>query len=283
MDQKPRLPISMTFPDSVSIPSLLENKRVPKPKAVRPISVQNITHMIQQKYIIRMQLTRAHIEEFEKKQLFHGYISLEKHHDDKFTQQHNHQQQQQQQQSLSQTRKIMRNLILDNGTRKRAYKCIFQKGENGNPEWPIKTDIWCKHCSHPFNNPPIGIPQSFQIIDGIHYYEMSHKFFCSFNCTLAYILNCPDRRVDKCTDADIIEQISLLNMLCSESSGTPLTDFKITPAPPPDILKVFGGRYSIDEYREKFYDGSVFFVYMPPIIPIINIIEEHIPLDDQNV
>jgi hypothetical protein len=58
--------------------------------------------------------------------------------------------------------------------------------------------------------------------------------------------------------------------ILNDDSKTP-----IIPAPPKQSLNMFGGPFSIEEYRNSFQKINVNFHYMlPPMIPIIGILEE---------
>jgi hypothetical protein len=54
---------------------------------------------------------------------------------------------------------------------------------------------------------------------------------------------------------------------------TPLNT-KIKPAPSRSVLKVFGGKISIEEYRANFLQNSVYHVYKYPMISINYNLEE---------
>jgi hypothetical protein len=91
-------------------------------------------------------------------------------------------------------------------------------------------------------------------------------FFCSFNCSAAY-------NFDK-SYPDKWERYSLLHLLYKKTYD----NFKkILLSPPKEVLQVFGGHMSIDEYRRNLITNQRSYkVVYPPIISIIPKIEENI-------
>ena len=107
---------------------------------------------------------------------------------------------------------------------------------------PEKTDIWCWWCCHPFENKPVSMPISYD--NSKDTFELM-GVFCSFSCCKAYILSSPiyDKPI-------IIGNIKVL----AKKMGQ---DYKkrIVVAPPRQLLKVFGGDLTIDEFRKKCNDN----------------------------
>jgi hypothetical protein len=96
-----------------------------------------------------------------------------------------------------------------------------------------KTKIACWWCTLNFDTIPCFIPEK--------YYE--GKFyvfgnFCSYNCSLAYIL--------KDDDYKVANRVSLIKRLYSELYETIEPLF---PSPPKELLNKFGGPFTIEEYR----------------------------------
>jgi len=147
---------------------------------------------------------------------------------------------------------------------KKNLKNIMYEFINANNEkvWPETTSIYCWWCCHPFTWMPCALPE----------YYKKEKFyvngcFCSFNCTASY-------NFSKCDD-DIWERYSLLNLMYKKLYNTKFV--KVNLAPPREILKIFGGYMSIDEFRENsLKNEKVFTVINPPLISIIPKIEENI-------
>jgi hypothetical protein len=152
-------------------------------------------------------------------------------------------------------------LFLNNdNSKKRIIQIMFEFIDSKNKnEWPINTNIYCMWCCHPFDWSPCAIPQSY-----IDEKFMVSGCYCSFNCAASYIFN---EKV-----STMWEKYSLLNLMYKKIYGTPFV--KIPLAPPRQLLKIFGGILTIEEFREnsqKFYK-----VVEPPLIPILPKVEENI-------
>jgi len=135
---------------------------------------------------------------------------------------------------------------------------------NKNKTWPVKTNLYCLWCCHPFDTPPVPLPLKLVrnkfFVDGC---------FCSFNCSAAY-------NFDK-SYPDKWERYSLLHLLYKKIYETSFR--KILLAPPKEVLKVFGGHMSITEYRKNLITNEKSFkIISPPIISIIPKIEENITM-----
>jgi len=147
---------------------------------------------------------------------------------------------------------------------KKNLKNIMYEFINANNDkvWPETTNIYCWWCCHPFTWMPCALPE----------YLKKDKFyvngcFCTFNCAASY-------NFSKCDD-DIWERYSLLNLMYKKIYNTKF--IKINLAPPREILKIFGGYMSIDEFRENSHrNDKTFTVINPPLISIIPKIEENI-------
>lgn len=132
---------------------------------------------------------------------------------------------------------------------------------NSRKEWPTKTNVHCWWCCHPFDTPPCAIPQKYH--KGVfHLYGC----FCSFNCAAAYNF---DKKYDH-----MWESYSLLHLLYKKMYDK---DFKkIIPAPPKEVLKIFGGILSIEEYRENLISNTIMYrIITPPMISIVPKLEEN--------
>jgi hypothetical protein len=133
---------------------------------------------------------------------------------------------------------------------------------NNDKTWPETTNIYCWWCCHPFKGSPCALPE----------YYKKEKFyvngcFCSFNCTASYNFSK--------NDDDIWERYSLLNLMYKKLYNYKF--IKINLAPPREILKIFGGYLSIEEFRENSLKSEkTFSIINPPLISIIPKIEENI-------
>jgi hypothetical protein len=128
---------------------------------------------------------------------------------------------------------------------------------NNNGAWPSSVKIACLWCTECFNNTPYGIP-----IKCTNDKYQLYGNFCSPECAAAY-------NFDNFSKEDNVwEYYSLLNHVYGN-------DREIKVAPPRLALKKFGGKLSINEFREcnsnytKTYE-----VTEPPFIPVIPTLEE---------
>lgn len=101
---------------------------------------------------------------------------------------------------------------------------------------PEKTDVWCWWCCHPFDSLPLAIP--------LQYDNITDKFllmgvFCSFSCCKAYTLhsNIYNKPI-------ITSNIKIM----AKRMGINYNE-KIIPSPPRQMLKVFGGNLTIEDFR----------------------------------
>jgi hypothetical protein len=151
------------------------------------------------------------------------------------------------------------NKIIKKNLRNIMYEFI---NSNNDKKWPDSTNTYCWWCCHPFQGPPCALPE----------YYKKEKFyvsgcFCSFNCTASY-------NFSKNEDT-MWERYSFLNLMYKKLYNQKFT--KINLAPPREVLKIFGGYMSIEEFRENsLRNDKVFSVVKPPLISIIPKIEENI-------
>ena len=134
---------------------------------------------------------------------------------------------------------------------------------NKKGEWPMSTNIYCMWCCHPFEGPPCGLP--IKCVDEVFYVW---GCFCSFNCAAAY--NFKEYKV-----SEVWERYSLLNLLYKKIFDKPFT--KIKPAPPREVLTIFGGYLNIDDYRKNMIiNDREYKIIRPPIVSIVPKVEESI-------
>jgi hypothetical protein len=117
----------------------------------------------------------------------------------------------------------------------------------------------CFWCCHSFNNIAFGIPIKFT--NGKF---LVKKCFCSLECVTAYIFN-KNEYVQ-----NIWETYSLINML-SLQYGNPDV---VKPSPPREVLKLFGGYMTIDEFRNFSKSSKLVNILNYPMIPVSLQIEE---------
>jgi hypothetical protein len=151
---------------------------------------------------------------------------------------------------------------------------LFQDS-NRYKKLPEKTEIACFWCCHSFNSQPIAIPS--HILD-----EIWHMYgnFCSPECATAYLFK---ERIDAHVQW---ERYALLNSIYSDDAkveaGSPVG---IRPAPPREVLRMFGGSMDISEYRALVHEKKLRVdVLTPPMVSIIQTMDTK-PIDfyDQNL
>jgi len=119
---------------------------------------------------------------------------------------------------------------------------------------PDRVDIACFWCCHTFENQPIILP----IRDQGEYIQVQGNY-CSPECAMAYLF---DMHQDSYARW---EQLSLLNRLYSPAVGGP-----IKPAPNRQILKLFGGPVSIEDYRNLVRQGKLRVdLHLPPMVSLL--------------
>jgi hypothetical protein len=143
-------------------------------------------------------------------------------------------------------------------------KCvpIFIEYSDANKKnsWPSKTNIDCFWCCYPFENTPFGIP----IKRVGEKYQMFGNFCCA-ECASAYIFE-----NNFLNDSEKSESYSLLNYIYRDGIND-----GIQIAPSKLCLKKFGGRLSIEQYRNNLMTSSKNYkVIIPPLTSIIPNIEE---------
>lgn len=139
---------------------------------------------------------------------------------------------------------------------------MYYNEYNKRKEWPKVSNIKCFWCCHNFDNIPCALPYSYK--DSVYYV---YGNFCSPECAAAYNFE------SGADDKDMWERYSLLNHLYSQIYDTP--DLTIKLAPPRQSLKIFGGKLSIDEFRDCNVDYlKNYKIVLPPMVSIIPSLEE---------
>ena len=131
---------------------------------------------------------------------------------------------------------------------------------NKNNTWPSKTNVDCLWCCFSFTNTPYGIPIR-KIQDT---YQMFGNF-CSPSCAASYIFE-----MNYLNEAEKLASYSMLNYLYKDSNSE-----GINFAPSKLCLKKFGGRLSIEQYRNIVsFNKKELNVLIPPLMSIIPNVEE---------
>lgn len=105
-----------------------------------------------------------------------------------------------------------------------------------------RTDIYCFNCCHPFYNKAFTLPIDYHPV--LKRYKVFGNF-CSPNCAKRYAMD----------DKKLSNTVSILSQMCREMYSYSYT---IKAAPSKFTLKCFGGKLSIEDYRNSFLDKRVF-------------------------
>jgi len=117
---------------------------------------------------------------------------------------------------------------------------------------PEQVDIACFWCCHRFETRPVVLP----VKDQGEYIEVQGNF-CTPECAMSYLF---DQRMDSYSRW---EQLSLLNRIYGFGTA-------IKPAPPRQILKLFGGPMGIEEYRNLVRKGQLRIdIHLPPMVSLL--------------
>lgn len=116
----------------------------------------------------------------------------------------------------------------------------------------MKTSIACWWCCHQFDGIPIHMP----IAHRRETYKV-HGIFCSYSCCYSYMKSVPS----------YAQKMYLLNYMFKEQTkNTGVILDHVKPAPPKEMLKLFGGPLGISEFRSScatFVLNSYPMVYVP--------------------
>lgn len=129
------------------------------------------------------------------------------------------------------------------------------KNANNKNIWPTHTSIYCWWDCHPFNSKPVGLPirkkgDEFELIG----------CFCSYNCACSYN--------NLFSGGKAAERNSLLHLMYRTLHK--VKNIEIKPAPSKEILTIFGGNITIDEFRnDTFINNFDIHINYPPLISII--------------
>ena len=119
---------------------------------------------------------------------------------------------------------------------------------------PETSNVACFWCCHTFEGRPVVLPTH----DHGDYLRVFGNFCCP-ECAMAYLF---DMRQDTHTRW---EQLALLNRVYADAVGE-----QIHPAPMRNVLTMFGGMYSIEEYRGLIRQKKVRVdVHLPPMMSIL--------------
>lgn len=136
-----------------------------------------------------------------------------------------------------------------------------------NTDWLYQTDVCCWWCCHKFDTVPLGLP--------VHYSESDKKFrvkgvFCSFSCLMAYKNDNPTKYTND----------YLIKLLYKKITGELKLSSNIIMAPPRASLQMFGGKLTIEEFRNMSNENKILKMVEYPMFVSRDYIEE---IDIKNV
>lgn len=120
-------------------------------------------------------------------------------------------------------------------------------------KWPKKTCTRCWWCAFNFEDTPCAIPYKYS---NNTFYVVG--CFCSFNCTLAYIIDIiPDKKWEK---------TSLLHMMYKQTYNS---DEQIIATPRKETFKEYGGNIDYNDWKkDKKCKKIIYDITVPPIYNI---------------
>lgn len=131
---------------------------------------------------------------------------------------------------------------------------------NQTHEWPTATKYHCFWCCHSFKTMPCFIPMS--MTKGVY---KVYGNFCSFNCALSFNFHSGN--------VNYGERSGLIQDLYFRIYGYDAP--KLSYAPNKEVLEMFGGCISIEDYRKSFVTLGDWKLTLPNIVFIIpQLIEE---------
>lgn len=120
----------------------------------------------------------------------------------------------------------------------------------------------CWHCCHNFDTVGFRLPRSYDPSEQVYHV---YGWFCSANCGKAFILE--HSTFDRGYQMNVF--VRMLREVYGISSG-------ITEAPPRISLRMFGGPFDIETFRNQ---KNVCYVVHPPFVSYCMLIEERQPIE----
>lgn len=121
-------------------------------------------------------------------------------------------------------------------------------------------ELWCWHCCHPFPGEPVRFPIEYD--DRRDSWKVA-GYFCSWSCAKTWNV---DRAGSGGCDAGARE--CLLGLYRKKCAGIPIKQ-GIVPAPPRQLLRVFGGTMSIEDFRRN---DKIVHVLPERVVPLERIV-----------
>ncbi len=128
-----------------------------------------------------------------------------------------------------------------------------------------KSELCCWWDCHPFGTDRFLVPLQFDESTGVF---RVHGNFCSASCAKAYILD----RGRAGAGVDPVKVISWFSLMCKRVYGIGICT-PVTASPPRFMLDMFGGPFTIEEFREKSLT-SEFCVINPPLFVAVQEVRE---------
>lgn len=136
----------------------------------------------------------------------------------------------------------------------------FVESSRQSQTMPERTDVCCYWCTEPFDTTPLGLPE--RKIGNVFFVK---HCFCDFPCMATF-------NFEK-KDSLMWERYALITLM-RKSMYNLNQSVKVHLAPPREALAKFGGKYSIEAFRNLYKDKSVK-VMSHPIIHIQTYLEEN--------
>ncbi len=122
----------------------------------------------------------------------------------------------------------------------KIYSDIFSNGSE-----ILRTNLRCMHCHHQFTNKPFFLPYAYN--DQLKRYKVTGNF-CTPNCVKAYALGTQEFK----------NKVHIVGQMYRELFSS---NFRIRPSPPINMLKCYGGKLTIDEYRSLLYKNKEYLLH----------------------
>ena len=124
--------------------------------------------------------------------------------------------------------------------------------------WPLRTKILCHHCCYSFEGVPVPLPQSYDALRKVYHCRGN---FCSWQCAKAYnnLQTPPSGRGNRNMYISLLAHrtwVKYRKAIGSTQENLAMRTYAMSlihPSPPREVLKVFGGKLSIDEFREGLF------------------------------
>lgn len=124
--------------------------------------------------------------------------------------------------------------------------------------WPCSTSTLCHHCCYSFDGVPVPLPQSYDALRKVYHCRGN---FCSWQCAKAY----NNRQTPPAGRGNRNMYIAILAHRMwikyrrkkltrkEEEAMKTYATYCIQPSPPREVLRVFGGDMTIEEYRKELF------------------------------